>query len=157
MGVLSPDRQGDAPSLAPMGLEPGRLWSLWDMITKYAWQFFILSRFVEDIAHRLNAPIYSPAPTLENVLQPYSDGITGSRLSPIPMVALPSGNEGLTEEQRETFSKTLEMLKNACISINILSITNEFDRISACLTYATKSYQVSEGVTLRGIPETAGI
>ena len=37
-------------------LERSRLWSLWDMASNYAWQFYIISDFVNDMQRALGHP-----------------------------------------------------------------------------------------------------
>ncbi len=61
MGFLSPEiNAGESDRLAPWGRGPGRLWSLWDMIKQYAWQFFLLSQFLERMGKRLQDTSFAP-------------------------------------------------------------------------------------------------
>jgi hypothetical protein len=95
----------------------GRLWSLWDMSSNYAWQFFLLSEFVADIKGKLAPRPWSPA---------------GNSLS--ALVSTPASAEDWLEAgDTETIQRRLTLLRQACEFIGIRSLSREIDRITAAL------------------------
>jgi hypothetical protein len=51
------EQETDCQSCYTPSSDSRRLWSLWDMLAQYAWEFFILSRLLEKLHAELGVPL----------------------------------------------------------------------------------------------------
>jgi hypothetical protein len=104
------------------------------MLFQYAWQFFLLSRFLEDLHRRLGmappsalisvgsgiVPTVQPFSSLKNALMSYQD---------FPESPAPSSNiVNLSSEEQADIIRTLELIDDGCNRIDITSISNDTKR-----------------------------
>ena len=113
-----------------------RLGSLWDMLGKYAWQFFILSRLLDRLHERLGI---APPAELSALSNPYSSnysgGIAGGALgnalatlqSPASALPLPP-LDILDSSQRDDILGILGLIDGGCVRIGITSVGKDIKR-----------------------------
>ena len=110
------------------------------MLQNYAWQFFCISRLLEDAYRELgaqNPPAFMPPPGLTGAsLQPNASlGLAGFNLAPPPM-PIPA-NVDLTVKQRGKIPSLLDLLDHTCIAAGYSGISNDIKR---AITYIEGNY-----------------
>jgi hypothetical protein len=103
-----------------------RLWSLWDMLDKYAWWFFILAELLTQLRRDLGLPpplAFTPPPSLTGL---------GSLAS---VLSLESGNPSvpslpapISDSDRERIGSTLGWVIDSCLQIGLVGISKDIER-----------------------------
>jgi hypothetical protein len=123
-----------------------RLWSLWDMLGKYAQYFFILSELLLRLHQQLGLPpppVFNPQDvnllglgSLAGLLAASpgtsSGGITGGGIGnalalPLPPPPSPSPNT-LTEDERGDIAKNLDFVESICRDLGMTGIIKDIRR-----------------------------
>ena len=111
------------------------------MLGNYAWDFFLLSRFLEYTGHQLEMPA-PPASSGQNALATTGNpgaGIIGL-IGTNPL--LPGTPEWLNAEEKITIQSILDLLKSACVRIGISTIEGEINRLKQRVEYARSQISV---------------
>jgi hypothetical protein len=121
-----------------------RLWSLWEMLGKHAWEFFLLSAFLEWTCQRLGVKPPTVIPPLEGggmmPLSALGTSLVSAYLAPaLPPNPLASpSTEWLDDDEQKEVSGLLALVNHACNKIGILNVTKEVDRLKNSLKYKKK-------------------
>lgn len=111
------------------------------MLSQYAWKFFLLSQFLEDICHRLGVRIVPAAPVIARALEAALPApITGE--TPVRSLRLPdmdAPDQWLNKDEQEDVRRILNLLNGACKEIGVLGVDKEIQRIVVYLSYKKKS------------------
>jgi hypothetical protein len=152
MNILSPIREGgEAERLAPWGQEPGRLWSLWDMLKNYAWEFFVLSSLLERMRFQLGLPPLSTT-------APFS-------LAPAGIVGTPPGLAGLLSNLppvapelddllKENLTTILPLVASSCEKLGMRKIRRQIERILSDVNHAPNKTELKVKISV--LCETIG-
>jgi hypothetical protein len=114
-----------------------RLWSLWDMLDRYAWYFFILAQLLERLHHELGVPLpvtFPPAPispAVGNALLALSSGLGGAYgLASAPQLPLPTPtpSNDLRDDQKFRLKGILDLIETICKNISVTRIFNDVRR-----------------------------
>jgi hypothetical protein len=112
------------------------LWSLWDMLAQYGWNFFVLSQLLERLHSDLGIPP-PPIPTggigtaTQNALVSLGSGIGGLGSNPLYLAPLPppSLSGALTAEEAERCWKLLALLDSLCDEVEV-NVSKDIKRAS---------------------------
>jgi hypothetical protein len=138
-----------------------RLWSLWEMLNTYAWQFFLLRGFLDTLHRRFDVPLpQSLVPSSGllsglSALAPPSTGGIGNPLT-IPSVAPLPNYDPIDESGRADANGTLELIERCCISIGMIRVSPDIERAVSEIkvTFDRKRIQFHiENITNRIIDE----
>ena len=115
--MSAPDATAHADLREPSPWSSRRLWSLWDMLAKYAFYFFAISGFLENLKRRLGLPPFNPGgPTTLLGSASASGGLlAGNNLFP-PYV---------DKEMQNEIQETLGFLEERCKEVGILKVSDE--------------------------------
>jgi hypothetical protein len=124
-----------------------RLWSLWDMLRKHAFQFFVLSLSLERLHRRLGIPLPSdltPAGfgSFGLLAPPVQEGITSHNLlsafSTPATAPLPNSRSYLTEDERVECAMYLDFVDGSLKGIDVNSLSPEIKRAKDGLSYTLR-------------------
>jgi len=138
------EQETDCQSCYTPSSDSRRLWSLWDMLAQYAWEFFILSRLLEKLHAELGVPLpkalEQPTGSVNALRALQGLGSLGLAAQYTPPLTAPLPDT-LTEDQRQRIPSLLELLKGCCKQIDVVGIGNEIDR---AIKYVNAAYATRE-------------
>jgi hypothetical protein len=144
-----------------------RLWSLWDMLRKHAFQFFVLSLSLERLHRRLDIPLPSdltPAGFGSLGLlgsPPQTGSAFGNALQTLSVGAItppPSSVRYLTDEERADCEMYLDFVYGSLQGVEIISLSPEIKRVKDDLSFSPREkvrWQI-ENITNRILDELKG-
>lgn len=111
------------------------------MLVQYAWQFFLLGRFLDDICRKMDLP---PPPSLPssppvNILAATFGGSLTERPTSSGLASVILSAEWLTDQEKKDVTELLQMLDGCCKRIEILKVSAEISRTINAAQYAKKS------------------
>jgi hypothetical protein len=102
------------------------------MLGKYAWQFFLLSRFLNDLHRRLDLPPPQPPAMAGITTAPHgalARALMSDYIGPgIAPAALQGTPPVLSAEDRENFADLLGFIDRICKTVDIVSVSGEVGR-----------------------------
>lgn len=117
--------------------ESRRLWSLWDMLDKFAWSFFVLAEFLTQLNKELDialpstfVPVALP-PALSNMMGDFFQTGASPNSPPQNSLALPypppppepSGT--IQQAHGERIIRILGFVENSCRQIGMVGVTRD--------------------------------
>jgi len=114
-----------------------RLWSLWEMLSSYGYNFFLLGAFIQDTCRLLGVQepqrLTDAAPMLDGV-SPLAAAITRQQ-APTTSV----GSDWLSDHEQEKIRHIIRLLERCCNSVGIVNAKNDFDRLCTSLSFKKKT------------------
>src|ERR1700730_2362874 len=120
------DRLCDA---LPWECSPYRLWSLWEMLDKYAWFFFVFAHLLETLNRELGLPSPAFASGIGNSLaglNALGGGIATPLRLPLPQ---PPQSDDINDDQRFRLIAILNLIDEISKKIDV-TISNDIKRVS---------------------------